>query len=426
MTLRQSAQRRLFSSMVAATAFVGVGALAVSLAAAPASAAQKEKKAEKAQYSKEFVEAYRAFEATTKTETPDVAAQQAALPALLAVTSSPDEKLAAGQAALNVGSAAKDMDLQYKGAKMMLESGKLSPESVGQVNFVAGQLAYNLKDYAAARTYITTALDGGYQSADGPVIVAETYFQQNDYASGLKYLADTIEARRAAGQPVDEAWVKRAVSLAYQNNLKDQAQDWALMYAKEFPSATSWGDAIAIAINTNQFDKPAMLDILRLARRTDTMRTSNMYMEYADAADARKLPQEVVSLLDAGTASGVVSPDTAIVREWRNQAQTRIAADKKDLPELVSAANASGAKLVTIMAAADALLSYGRGAEAEGLYAKALPLAGATAPTVLTRMGIAQIDQGKYAEAETTFKRVEGARQAIANLWALYATQQSS
>ena len=60
------------------------------------------------------------------------------------------------------------------------------------------------------------------------------------------------------------------------------------------------------------------------------------------------------------------------------------------------------------------------------MYAKALPLAGANAPTVLTRMGIAQVDQGKFAEAETTFKRVEGARRAIANLWALYATQQAS
>ena len=39
------------------------------------------------------------------------------------------------------------------------------------------------------------------------------------------------------------------------------------------------------------------------------------------------------------------------------------------------------------------------------------------------RQSIAQLDQGKYAEAEATFNRVEGARQAIANLWAIYTTQ---
>ncbi|WP_375290208.1 hypothetical protein [Qipengyuania sp.] len=425
MPYRQSASRRLLSNAAAATAFLGMGAFAVAVPTAPA-AAQKKEKAPKAEYSKEFIAAYQAFEATRKAETPDVAAQQAALSPLLAVTASPDEKLAAGQAALNVGTATKDMQLQLRGAKMMLDSGKLPPESAGQVNFVAGQLSYNLEDFAGARNYVQAAMDAGFENKDAPTIITESYFREGDYAGGLKHLGDLVAARRAAGQPIQEDWVKRAVSIAYQNKLNDEALKWSLMYAKEFPNQTSWGDAIAIAINSNQFDKPAMLDILRLARRTDTLRTGNMYLEYAEAADARKLPQEVASLLDAGTAAGTISPDTAIVQEWRKQAATRIAADKKDLPSLISDANSSGAKLVTVMAAADALLSYGRGAEAEAMYAKALPLAGANAPTVLTRMGIAQIDQGKYGEAETTFQRVQGARQAIANLWALYATQQAS
>jgi hypothetical protein len=45
---------------------------------------------------------------------------------------------------------------------------------------------------------------------------------------------------------------------------------------------------------------------------------------------------------------------------------------------------------------------------------------------VLTRLGIAQFDQGKYAESEATFNKVEGARKAIANLWAIYAAQQAN
>ena len=44
----------------------------------------------------------------------------------------------------------------------------------------------------------------------------------------------------------------------------------------------------------------------------------------------------------------------------------------------------------------------------------------------LTRLGIAQFDQGKFAEAEATFNEVEGPRDAIANLWAIYAAQQTS
>ncbi len=42
---------------------------------------------------------------------------------------------------------------------------------------------------------------------------------------------------------------------------------------------------------------------------------------------------------------------------------------------------------------------------------------------VLNRLGIAQMEQGKYDEARNTFAQVQGARQAIARLWGVYAEQ---
>ena len=50
-------------------------------------------------------------------------------------------------------------------------------------------------------------------------------------------------------------------------------------------------------------------------------------------------------------------------------------------------------------------------------------MSGVETPVVLTRLGIAQFDQGKYSEAGETFRKVEGARKDIANLWAIYAAQ---
>ena len=78
------------------------------------------------------------------------------------------------------------------------------------------------------------------------------------------------------------------------------------------------------------------------------------------------------------------------------------------------------------MAAADTLLSYGKAADAEPLYAKALTMPGANTGLVLTRLGIAQLDQGKLADAQASFAKVQGVRQPIANLWALYATQKTA
>ena len=44
---------------------------------------------------------------------------------------------------------------------------------------------------------------------------------------------------------------------------------------------------------------------------------------------------------------------------------------------------------------------------------------------LLTRVGIAQFDQGKYADAQATFAKVTGPRQPMAQLWALYAAQKA-
>ncbi len=81
---------------------------------------------------------------------------------------------------------------------------------------------------------------------------------------------------------------------------------------------------------------------------------------------------------------------------------------------------------MTVTAAGDTFLSYNRPAEAEEFYTKALTMAGGDAPIILTRLGIAQLDQGKNAAAEATFKKVTGARKPIADLWAIYAMQDNA
>jgi len=94
-----------------------------------------------------------------------------------------------------------------------------------------------------------------------------------------------------------------------------------------------------------------------------------------------------------------------------------------DLTTLTRDARADGAKLVTVMAAADSSLGYGKAADAEALYTKALTMPGVDAGRALTRLGIAQLEQGKSAEAQASFAKVTGQRKPIAELWTIYAKQ---
>jgi len=409
-------------------AFAATAVLGTVGVASPAAAEKKDAKpapAAKANYSKEFVAAYKPLETQINAPGTDLATLKPSLPGLIATAKTPDDKLATGRVVFQVGQKTSDYALSLQGAELMIASGRADPKLTTQLQFAAGQLAYNLKDYAKARTYAQQAIDSGYAENDPQLFVAESYFAENNYAAGLKYLGDLMTARKAAGQPVSEAWVKKALATAYSNKLNADARQWGLVYARDFPSASSWGDAIAIAINTGDYANPEMLDLLRLAKRTGTLRTKAMYLEYVDAADARKLPNEVNQVLDAGVAAKLIDPSIQLVKDARTVATTRLAADKAELPALQRDANSGSAKLVTVMAAADTLLSYGKSTEAETLYAKALNMAGANKDLVMTRMGIAQIDQGKFADAQATLAKVSGVRQPIAALWGLYAAQKA-
>ena len=416
------------SSTLALALALGMGGvLSVTALEAPA-AAQKKKKdgddAAKPQYSKAFVAAYNPVQ-TQLDQGGDIAAIKAALPGVIAAVENNDDRFVAGNFIYSVGIKSSDQALQLQGIEMMLQSGKVPVANQSKYNFLAGQLAYQADDFGAARTSFERAAELGYTDNDPVPLIAENYFQEDRFADGITYLSKAIEAKRQAGQPVEEAWIKRGLAMAYNNQLDQQAREYATMYVRDYPSETSWGDAIGILYNTSEVTGQDSLDLLRLARRVNGIRQANQYLEYVEQADPRKLPGEVVAVIDEGYSSGMLDRSNSFVTEARAEAARRVKIDETELPDLARDARTSSANLATVMAAGDAYLSYGRGAEAEEFYAKASGMSGANTPLVLTRMGIAQLDQGKYSEAEATFNKVKGARQAIANLWAIYATQQA-
>lgn len=420
--------RRPASSLALAVALATGAAVGATAFASPAMAAQKDKKDGEESgggYSDEFRAIYAPLAELTKSETADVAALKAQLPALVAVTASNDEKMAAGSAIFEVGKKASDQTLQLQGLELMLASEKVPAENVALYNFLTGQLAFNMKDYAKSRSYVQSAIDAGYTDNDPQVFIAETYFSEGNHAEGLKLLTAAIEARQAAGQPVNEDWIRRGLAMAYNNKMTAEAGRYALLFATEYPSDVSWGDAVAITLNTSKYDAPAVLDLLRLARLTNAFSEPNLYYEYIEAADYRRMPGEVVEIIDAGYASGKLPKSDTNLAEIRKEAQSRAATDRADLPKLIASAR-SDSGLRNVVIAADLALSYDQPADAEALYTRALGMAGVDKALVLTRLGIAQVDQGKFTEAQASFAKVEGPRKAIADLWAAYAAQKGA
>lgn len=397
--------------------------------------AQKKKKkdeaaeASKPVYSKAFVDAYTPVEAGLKAPVADVAALKPQIVALAPLAVSPDEQLALGGMMYNAGITAKDTALHLQGAEMMLASGKVKPEEVGRFAFTASQLAAQLQQYDKARTYLQQAIDLNYSSPnvaadDLKLNMAEIDFTQERYAEGLKYLKEIIEARKASGQPVNPNWYRRGVQIAYTHEIVPDIYEFVQGWVITAPTPDNWRDAVNLTRNLNEFDGPVLLDLLRLGKQIGTLKDKNDYIFYVEAADTRRLPNEVVSVINQARETKVLVKGTdPWVDEQFASAEGLIAEDRAALPSLERDANKPGALLRTVLAAGDTTLSYGEYAKAAGFYEKALTMAGVDRDLALTRLGIAQIGAGNAEAARATLAQVQGQRAPIAMLWSAYANQ---
>jgi hypothetical protein len=336
-----------------------------------------------------------------------LSAEKAQLDAAFTAASTPDDRYMAGNLAVNLGGVAKDTKIQRRGLEAMLASGKVAPADAPRLQYYLGQFAFDSKDYATARTALGAAVQAGFTENDVDALLAEAYLSDNQVPQGLTMLKQAIDKRNATPN-------------------KDKAAEFAMGLVGAYPTADNWAGAITVVREIGKYPAQETLDLMRLMDRTKSYAEERDYIEYIQAADARRLPGEVIRVLDAGKASGKLRANDPFIVEARTVATGRLAADRASLPTLERDGRAANASAVTATGAADAFLSYGEAAKAEVLYTMALNKPGAEKDRILTRLGIAQLDQGKHAEAQASFGKVTGARRNIAQLWALYAAQKAA
>lgn len=352
-----------------------------------------------------------------------LAPETAAVDQAYAAATVPDDKLFAGQLGLNLGNVAFDKKMQRRGLQSMVDSGKASPADTAKFNYYIGGLAYDMRDFPGARTALQAALAGGYTEGGIEGLLADTYFNDNQPAEGLKVL-DAAVAKRGGTAPED--WLRKGIVVAYKAKLPDQAVLYSTRLVQSYPNQENWSLAIAVVRDMSKFQNQESIDLLRLTQRTNSWSEARDYIEYIQAADPRRLPGEALKIVNLGLAAGKLQASDPFVTDAKTIASGRIAADKASLAGLERDARAANGTSATAMAAGDAFLSYDDAAKAEAMYQIALAKPGVDAPRALTRLGIAQTDLGKYADAQATFAKVTGIRVPIAQMWSAYAKSKAA
>lgn len=427
--LRFGRHLALAIALASGTAMVG------SLGFADTAHAQKKKKdkgAPKTEYSKEFVEAYQAIEAQ-ETAGADLATLKPSLDGLVALAISGDEKLSAGQTLYNAAIKGKDTALQMQGLQLMLASGKVPAEQLGQFNYIAFQLSYGMKQFDPALTYLQAAIDNNFTAENiSPAIMkyqmAQVLIGQDKATEGYEALKSAIAARKAEVGSVEQGWFGYGIKYGLDNRLTAPTYDLLKLWLEEESTKLVWRDSITIVRNMAVLDdrgnEETLLDLLRLARKTGTLERGQDYLVYVEIARAARYPQEVKSVINEGFASGAVERSDTWVGDQMKTAERTIALDRTELPLTEAAANKPGATVAQVMNAGRTFLSYGEYAKSVAFFEKALAMPDAPRGEVLQRMGMAQIGMGDHAGAIETFAKVDDARAPVAMLWSAYAKQQ--
>lgn len=409
-TARFRSLRGAASSLAMVLALSGGAVIGTAVISAPAAAQD---------FSKDFVKVYQPVADIANAEAGDFAAAKGQLEGVYAAIKTEDDRNAAGNLTLILGNKLKDSALQRRGLEMMLQSGKVPPEQVGQFQFFVGNLAYSAQDWAAARTALEAALAAGYTQDDPEGLIAETYFSQGQQAQGLAYLKGVVEQRMAAGQPVPENWLLRGLRIAYEGNLPEQATDYSALLVANSPTERNWLQGLQVVNAVHSLEPQVQLDLLRLMMETGALTDRREFVNYIEAADVRVMSNEVLRVLDRAVEKGVFTASDEYYADTKRLADERAASDRQEAPSLAAEAN-SAANGTPAMSAGDVFLSLADYAQAEAMFQLALEKGGVDRDRALTRLGIAQAQQGKNDAAKASFTQVSGARAPVARMWTAY------
>ena len=329
-----------------------------------------------------------------------------------------DDKFLAGQLLLNVGTIASDLAVQRRGVQMQIDSGRVPAADLAKYHMVAGNIAMDLKDFAGARASFTAANAAGSPASEALVSLADGYIKDNQAAAGLKVLQDAVVK---AGAAAPETWMRFGIATAYRAKLPAEATMFSNELVGAYPTKENWSLAIAVVRDLNQYQGHDQIDLLRLMDRTKSYSEERDFVEYIQAATKRGMPGEALKVIDTGVTSGLLKANDQFVVDAKRESAGRVGADRASLPKQEADARGPRATALSVVAAADTLLSYDQAAKAEELYNIALTKAGVDTTRVNLRLGIAQIDQGKYAAAQANLAKVNDARAPIAKLWSAYA-----
>lgn len=297
-------------------------------------------------------------------------------------------------------------------------------DKLRMVESIAGTY-YRAKEYAKAMQWYQRYFKEGGTSGTNRTLLIQTQYLSGDFAGASKELMAEIQAAEKNGTAPAEERINLLMNAAVRQ--KDIASETFALerLVSYYPKKEYWVTLLNRLQRKPNFSDRLVLDTYRLSLATGSMSTANDYMELAQLTIQAGFPAEGKKVVDKGFAAGVLGAGAEAERHKR----LRDLITKK----IEEAKAVQPAEEMQALAAKDGndLLSVGMNLVFDGQAAKGLQLmqqglakGGLKRPEdAKLHLGIAQINAGDNAKAQTTFRTVSGTDGTadLARLWALYA-----
>jgi tetratricopeptide (TPR) repeat protein len=285
------------------------------------------------------------------------------------------------------------------------------------------KIHFNARNYPKTVELGKSAIKAGYADADTYLVVAQSYYQQNDFKNSRDFVGSWIRDQAKGGQRPKENAIQIYVTSCMR--LKDEACTTAGFEAlvTHYPNPAGWANLMQSLFNVR--NEAAAFNAYRLATDVGAMRRADDYTEMAQRAIEKGLPGEAQRILEAAYTAKVFTAKRDIDRNQRllNSAKERAAADRASLAKQDRDAAADKSADADIRVG-QAYMSFGQYPEAVAALQRGIKKGTATDPAEAQLvLGIAHLRGGNKAEAAKALRAVKGDQdmQRIAKLWSLRA-----
>ena len=286
------------------------------------------------------------------------------------------------------------------------------------------QINYTAKDYPKAIQYGQRAIQDGSANDEVRLLVAQSYYLQQDYKGTVGYLQGWVaDSEKAGATPAENAL---QLYLSGCIKLEDDACTMQALekQARHHPKPETWSNLVVLMLRTTPNDDTT-LQIYRLASEVGGMRRGEDYLEMAQIATDKGFPGEAQAALESAIAKKAFSDPKTL--ETANRmlatAKTQASADKATLGKTAQSAAANKNGQIDVRMG-QAFLSYGQYAEAIASIQRGVGKGNVRNPAeAQLALGQAQLKSGNAADAVKTFESVKGdpALERLGKLWAIHA-----